>query len=243
MNVAGCHKRQANGYVIIKPTMNHVEIEAKEIRPNVLIFTQSGWIDFYECYKDFVCKKCGSFDWFLATQNGLHAPPTLPARIPDIVTTNDNRAWIVSYRFKKTVEEYSKKLARFIPIPNQKDHYVFLPNDLIFPPKKVRITPEAEYKNEFNLDKLFNGEPYRADKLPCKACGHYSNLCFRRSLFYVPDDVVLCGIVIDTKSMSIAASEELAKHLSEAKLSGLLIKKKSFSRVPNETLIQRKSHS
>ena len=211
--------------------MNHIKIEAKEFKPTVLIFTRSGWTDFYECYTEYVCKKCGSFDWLAAIQSGLHTPPVLPSRMPDVFWSSDFRSIIVSRNFKKAVESYSENLACFIPIPGQKDYYVFLPNDLIMPPTKVRISSGYDFK----------GEPYMADKPPCKTCGHYSNLCFNRALFYVPDDVVLCGIVIDKKSMAIAASKELAEHLSKANLSGLSINKKGFSQIPNNCLINRTS--
>lgn len=45
----------------------------------------------------------------------------------------------------------------------------------------------------------------------------------------VPDDVVFTGIVVDTKSMTLVASSELANHLRQAKLEGMKFQKNEFA--------------
>jgi hypothetical protein len=193
-------------------------LESKEFRPITLIFTRGNLLNFYDCYKPYICDKCKRFDWLKATQNGILAPPILPLRMPDFFLTSDLRAQIVSVKTKKVFETFSGNLAEFFPIPKIKDYYVLLPKRLLFRPDKVVIA------NNFK-----SGKPFRSGDPVCKKCNKYPDLCFNRSLYLVPDDIVLGGIVLDTKSMVLAASRELSDHLHKAKLTGMAITKNAFA--------------
>jgi hypothetical protein len=194
------------------------EIESKEFRPTVLIFTRGNWIDFYDCYKKYTCEKCKRFDWLQATQNGILAAPILPLRMPDFLETSDLRAIVVSNNTKKVFETFSKDLADFFPIPNFKDRFVLLPKRLLLRPDKVKIS-----------DDYMDGFPFRSEYPKCQKCNKYPDLCFRGSLYTVPDDVVFGGIILDTKGMVLAASRELSDHLRKAQLTGMKIEKNAFA--------------
>jgi hypothetical protein len=194
------------------------ELESKEFRPTTLIFTQGNWLDFYDCYKPYICDNCNRFDWLKATQNGISASPKLPVRMPDFFLTSDMRAFIVSEKVKKTFEAYSKTIADFYPIPKTKDYYVLLPKQLLFRPDKIVISK-----------KFKKGEPFRSDAPVCKKCKKYPDLCFDRSLYIVPDDIVFGGIILDTKGMTLVTSRELSDYLRKAKLTGMDIAKNAFA--------------
>jgi hypothetical protein len=78
-------------------------IESKEFRPTTLIFTCGNWLDFYDCYKPYICDECNRFDWLKATQNGILETPILPLRMPDFFQTSDLRAFVVSTKTKKNI--------------------------------------------------------------------------------------------------------------------------------------------
>jgi hypothetical protein len=113
------------------------EIESKEFRPITTIFTRGNWNDFYDCYKPYICDKCNRFDWLKATQNGIHATPKLPVRMPDFFQTSTFRSFVVSVNTKKAFETFSGEIAEFFPIPKIKDYYVLLPKQLLLRPDKI----------------------------------------------------------------------------------------------------------
>jgi hypothetical protein len=194
------------------------ELDSKDFKPITTIFTRGNWNDFYDCYKQYVCDKCNRFDWLKATQNGILATPKLPVRMPDFFLTSDFRSFVVSASTKKAFETFSGEIAEFFPIPQIKDYYVLLPKRLLFRPDKVVIS--EDYKS---------GEPFRSEDPVCKKCKKYPDLCFRGSLYLVPDNTVFGGIVIDTKGMTLVASRELSDHLRKAKLTGMAIEKNAFA--------------
>jgi hypothetical protein len=194
------------------------ELASKEFRPMTLVFTRSTWIDFYDCYKPYICNKCNRFDWLKSTQNGIRHPPKLPVRMPDFFQTSDRRAFVVSEKVKKTFETFSGDIAEFFPIPKIKDYYVLLPKQFLFRPAKVVISEKFE-----------NGEPFRSEDPVCKKCKKYPDLCFRRGLYLVPDNIVLGGIVLDTKGMILVASRDLSDHIRKTKLTGIDIDKNAFA--------------
>ena len=195
------------------------EISAKEIRPIVWMFTRTNWFDVHECYKPYFCSKCKRFDWLKATQSGILASPILPVKMPDFFQTSDWQAFIVSRNVKKAFEAYDKTIAQFFPIPKYKDNFVLLPTRLFMPPAKIPISEDWIRENG----------PWRSPNPPqCKFCKTLS-LCFHRSWYTVPDDVIFAGIVVGVAGLTLVASREFADHLRKAKLSGLDIEKNAFA--------------
>jgi len=195
------------------------QIYAKELRPIILIFTKTNWFDIHECYQPYFCNKCKRIDWLKATQGGILAPPILPLNMPDFFQTSDRRTFVVSRNVKKAFETYDKTIAQFFPIPRYKDHFVFLPTQLLMPPVKIPISEEWIPENG----------PWRTEDSQCKLCKNFPDLCFNREWYMVPDDVVFAGIIIGVKSMSLVASREFSEHLRKAKLTGLTIAKNAFA--------------
>jgi hypothetical protein len=196
-------------------------LEPKEFKPITFVFTKTGWLDYYDCYKQYVCEKCKQFDWLKATQNGIHAPIKLPVRLPDIFDTSDYRATIISTRTKCAFESYQSGIADYYPIPNHPEYFVFLPKQLIFKPSKVKIA--EDWSNVPN-------EAFRSPEAPlCKKCGMFPDLCFHREWFIVPENIVLAGVVIDLKGLTIILSRDLSEHLKKEKLIGFGVKKNAFA--------------
>ncbi len=160
------------------------EIEAKDFRPITWMFTRSTWHDVADCYKPYFCEKCKKLDWLAATQGGIRASPILPLKMPDFFQTSDWRAFIVNENTKDLFESYVKSAVTFFPIPNHKGRFVLLPNKFFFPPAKVPVSESWIQDNG----------PWRTEDPRCKSCKNFPDLCFNRSWFTVPDDVVFAGI-------------------------------------------------
>jgi len=199
-------------------------IGANDFKPRTLIFCKGTASNYFDCYKRYVCSKCGAIDLANATRGGVHEPVILPKKMPDIHSTFDWRSYVVSEKMKKAIESFSHEpLADFYDIPNHDGYFILLPKYLIYPPKKVPFVPEKQWRTAeygFRLAK---------EKNECKKCKNRPDICIATRFLTVPDDVIFAAYLLDNKSFSMVGRREFTDHLRKAKLKGLWIQKNVYA--------------
>jgi hypothetical protein len=199
-------------------------ISANDFKPTTFIFCKETESNYFDCYKQYVCSKCGAIDLVNATRGGVHEPVILPKKMPDIHSTFDHRSYIVSEKMKEAIESFSREpLADFYDIPNHDGYFVLFPKYLIYPPKKVPFVPleqRLSSKCGFRLAE---------EKNECKKCKNRPDICITTECLTVPDDVIFAAYLLDNRAFVMVGRREFTDHLRKAELKGLWIYKNNFA--------------